>query len=116
MRLELEESFDTPRICQLGAYAGSSDRVASEGVNLEHRQDRYAEPPAHDNRRMDELDLNQPAIVFWMHHPGEITRFERLQDAVHSVISIAWITTRDRHIDMEEITGKLSGAPFCRAT
>jgi len=30
---------------------------------------------------MDELDLNQPAIVFWMHHPGEITRFERLQDA-----------------------------------
>jgi len=60
---------------------------------------------------MDELDLNQPAIVFWMHHPGEITRFERLQDAVHSVMgapsaklfSIAWITTRDRHIDMEEI-------------
>jgi hypothetical protein len=35
---------------------------------------------------MEELDLNQPAIVFWMHHPGEITRFERLQDAVHSVM------------------------------
>jgi hypothetical protein len=42
---------------------------------------------------------------------GEITRFERLEDAVHSVMvtpsaklfSIAWITTRDRHIDMEEI-------------
>ena len=58
-----------------------------------------------------ELDLNQPAIVFWMHCPGEITRFERLEDAVHSVMvtpsakmfSIAWITTRDRHIDMEEI-------------
>jgi hypothetical protein len=60
---------------------------------------------------MEELDLNQPAIVFWMHHPGEITRYERLQDAVHSVMvtpsakmfCIAWITTRDRHIDMEEI-------------
>jgi hypothetical protein len=60
---------------------------------------------------MDELDLNQPAIVFWMHHPGEITRFERLEDAVHCVMvtpsaklfPIAWITTRDRHIDMEEI-------------
>jgi hypothetical protein len=26
-----------------------------------------------------ELDLNQPAIVFWMHNPGEITRFERLE-------------------------------------
>jgi hypothetical protein len=85
----------------------SSDRSASEGVNLEYRQ---GEPPA-ANRMMDELDLNQPAIVFWMHHPGEITRFERLQDAVHSVMvtpsaklfSIAWITTRDRHIDMEEI-------------
>ena len=60
---------------------------------------------------MEELDLNQPAIVFWMHHQGEITRFERLQDAIHSVMvtpsakmsSIACITTRDRHIDMEEI-------------
>jgi len=58
-----------------------------------------------------EVDLNQPAIVFWIHNPGEITRFERLEDAVHSVMvrpsaklfSIAWITTRDRHIDMAEI-------------
>jgi len=65
---------------------------------------------AGDNRTMEELDLTQPAIVFWMHHPGEITRFERLQDAVHSVMvtpsaktfSIAWIRS-DRHIDMEEI-------------
>ena len=63
------------------------------------------------NATISELDLNQPAIVFWMGHPGEITRFERLEDAVHSVMvtpsaklfSIAWITTRDRHIDMEEI-------------
>jgi hypothetical protein len=60
---------------------------------------------------MDALDLDQPAIVFWMHHPGEITRFDRLEDAVHSVMmtpsatffSVAWITTRDRHIEMEEI-------------
>jgi len=58
-----------------------------------------------------EVDLNQPAIVFWIHNPGEITRFERLEDAVHSVMvrpsaklfSIAWITTRDCHIDMAEI-------------
>jgi len=51
-----------------------------------------------------EVDLNQPAIVFWIHNPGEITRFERLEDAVHSVMvrpsaklfSIAWITIRQR--------------------
>ena len=63
------------------------------------------------NRRMEELDLDQPAIVFWMHHPGELTRFDRLEDAVHSVMltpsakmfSIAWIKTRDREIEMEEI-------------
>jgi len=48
---------------------------------------------------MEELDLEQPAIVFWTHHPGEITRFDRLEDAVHSIMltpstklfSIAWI-------------------------
>ena len=99
MRLGLEEPFDSAGICyELG-------RRPMQGT-------------------IAELDLNQPAIVFWMHCPGEITRFERLEDAVHSVMvtpsaklfSIAWITTRDRHIDMEEITGKLSGAPFCRAT
>ena len=88
MRLGLEVSFGSTCICsELGSrHAG-------------------------DNRTMEELDLTQPAIVFWMHHPGEITRFERLEDAVHSVMvtpsaklfSIAWITTRDRHIDMEEI-------------
>ena len=58
-----------------------------------------------------ELDLDQPAIVFWMNHPGEITRFERLEDAVHSVMlepsaklfAVAWIKARDRHIEMEEI-------------
>jgi hypothetical protein len=57
------------------------------------------------------LDLNQPAIVFWTYHPGEITRFDRLEDAVHSVMltpsaklsSIAWIKARDHHIEMEEI-------------
>jgi hypothetical protein len=58
-----------------------------------------------------DLDLNQPAIVFWTHQPGEITRFDRLEDAVQSVMltpsakmfSIAWIKTRDREIEMEEI-------------
>jgi hypothetical protein len=38
------------------------------------------------NHRMEELDLEQPAIVFWTHHPGEITRFDRLEDAVHSIM------------------------------
>jgi hypothetical protein len=77
---------------------------------------------------MDALDLDQPAIVFWMNHSGELTRFDRLEDAVHSVMmtpsaklfSIAWITTIDRHIEMEEIrqierrsilTRHLRGAP-----
>jgi hypothetical protein len=60
---------------------------------------------------VEDLDLNQPAIVFWTHHAGQITRFDRLEDAVHSVMltpsakmfSIAWIKTRDREIEMEEI-------------
>jgi hypothetical protein len=60
---------------------------------------------------VEDLDLNQPAIVFWTHHAGQITRFDRLEDAVLSVMltpsakmfSIAWIKTRDREIEMEEI-------------
>jgi hypothetical protein len=60
---------------------------------------------------MKDLDLAQPAIVFWMHHPGEITRFDRLEDAVQSVMQtrsaktalVAWIKARDRHIEMDEI-------------
>jgi hypothetical protein len=63
------------------------------------------------NRSMEELDLAQPAIVFWMHHPGGITRFDRLGDAVQSVMQtrsaktapVAWIKARDRHIEMDEI-------------
>ena len=64
-----------------------------------------------ENRRMEDLDLSQPAIVFWTHHAGQITRFDRLEDAVHSVMlepsaklfAVAWIKARDRHIEMEEI-------------
>jgi hypothetical protein len=60
---------------------------------------------------MEELDLSRPAIVFWMHQPGEITCFDRLRDAVLSVMRIptakkapvAWIRTTDRHIEMDEI-------------
>jgi hypothetical protein len=60
---------------------------------------------------MKELDLAQPAIVFWMHHPGEITRFDRLEDAVQSVMQtlsaktapVAWIKARDCHVEMDEI-------------
>jgi len=59
---------------------------------------------------MEDLDLAQPAIVFWMHHSG-ITRFERLGDAIQSVMhiplaktaSVAWIRTKDCNIAMDEI-------------
>jgi hypothetical protein len=57
-----------------------------------------------------ELDLDQPAIVFWMNHPGEITRFERLEDAVHSVMrepsakmfAVAWIKADSDGRDQED--------------
>jgi hypothetical protein len=63
---------------------------------------------------MEELDLAQPAIVFWERHcecRGEITRFERLRDAIQCVmqtpsagtVPVAWISTRDRHLAMDEI-------------
>jgi len=60
---------------------------------------------------MEGLDLAQPAIVFWMHHSGEIKRFERLGDAIQSVMhiplaktaSVAWIRTKDCNIAMDEI-------------
>ena len=86
MRLGLDEPFDSAGICSELGHTPMQGTIA-------------------------EVDLNQPAIVFWIHNPGEITRFERLEDAVHSVMvrpsaklfSIAWITTRDCHIDMAEI-------------
>jgi hypothetical protein len=63
---------------------------------------------------MEELDLAQPAIVFWERHgeqSGEITRFDRLRDAIHSIMQtpsaetahVAWVSTSDRHIAMDEI-------------
>jgi hypothetical protein len=64
---------------------------------------------------MEELDLAQPAIIFWERRAGmqwgEITRFDRLDDAIHSVMQepsvptacVAWIKTMDRHIGMAEI-------------
>jgi hypothetical protein len=60
---------------------------------------------------MEDLDVAQPAIVFWLHRPGEITRFDRLGDAVSSIMQasvakstpVAWVRTADRHIQMEEI-------------
>jgi hypothetical protein len=46
-----------------------------------------------------------------LYDPGEITRFDRLEDAVHSVMvkpsaklfAIAWIKAGDRHLEMDEI-------------
>jgi hypothetical protein len=60
---------------------------------------------------MDEVDLSRPAIVFWLNTPGELTRFERLGDAVQTVMhtpsaktaSIAWIWTKENNIAMDEI-------------
>jgi hypothetical protein len=55
--------------------------------------------------------LAQPAIVFWVDRPGEMTRFEHLQEAIYAVMqmplaptaNVAWISTTDRHLTMEEI-------------
>jgi hypothetical protein len=64
---------------------------------------------------MDNVDVTQPAIVFWMRspklQPGGITRFDRLEDAVHCVMQhslagtapVAWIKTMNRHLDMDQI-------------
>jgi hypothetical protein len=60
---------------------------------------------------MPDLDLTQPAIVFWMTGSGGITRFERLSDAIQAIMqapsaktsSIAWIHTKDRHLAMDDI-------------
>src|SRR6185437_141083 len=72
---------------------------------------------------MEELDLDQPAIVFWMHHPGELTRFDRLEDAVHSVMlepsaklfAVAWIKARDA-ISRWKRLGEFSDYLFWQAT
>jgi hypothetical protein len=60
-------------------------------------------------------DLTQPAFVFWMRasklRAGGVTRFDRLEDAVHCVmqhafartVPVAWIKTRNRHLDMDQI-------------
>jgi hypothetical protein len=66
---------------------------------------------SHSNRGMNEIDLAQPAIVFWVRRPGEISRFEQLREAVHFVMQeplaptapVAWIRTADRHLTMDEI-------------
>jgi hypothetical protein len=62
---------------------------------------------------MEEADLSQPAIVFWTQCPGggEITRFDRLRDAIDAVMqtpfsrtdAVAWISLRTRHLSMDEI-------------
>lgn len=60
---------------------------------------------------MSDVNLAQPAIVFWMQNPGAISRFERLDEAIQAIMqapsaktgSIAWIQARDRHLSMDEI-------------
>jgi hypothetical protein len=65
---------------------------------------------------MENVDFTQAAFVFWMGPPrlhGEVTRFDRLDDAVRSVMQhasartdpVAWIKTMDRHLDMDQIRG-----------
>jgi hypothetical protein len=64
---------------------------------------------------MEDIDLTQPAFVFWMRSRksqlGGVTRFDRLEDAVHCVMQhafartapVAWIKTMNRHLDMDQI-------------
>ena len=64
---------------------------------------------------MDDLELTQPAFVFWMRssklRPGGVTRFDRLEDAVECIMQhafartapVAWIKTMNRHLDMDQI-------------
>lgn len=58
---------------------------------------------------MDALNLAQPSFVFWMNDTGEVTRFERLDEAIQAIMqtgsanSIAWIQIKDRHLSMEEV-------------
>jgi hypothetical protein len=64
---------------------------------------------------MDNVDLTQSAIVFWTpssrFQPGRVTRFDRLEDAVDSVMQhalartapVAWIRTMNQHLDMDQI-------------
>jgi len=59
--------------------------------------------------------LREMAIVFWDQHPGmqpgQLTRFDRLGDAIESVMqepsaanaSVSWIKTGSRHLSMTEI-------------
>jgi hypothetical protein len=64
---------------------------------------------------MDNVDLTQSAIVFWMpsskFQPGRVTRFDRLEDAIDCVMQhalartapVAWIRTMNEHFDMDQI-------------
>jgi hypothetical protein len=64
---------------------------------------------------MDNVDPTQSAIVFWMpssrFQPGKVTRFDRLEDAIDSVMqhalartaAVAWIRTTKEHLDMDQI-------------
>jgi hypothetical protein len=64
---------------------------------------------------MDNVDLTQPAFVFWMRssrfQPGRVTRFDHLEKAIDCVMQhslaqsaqVAWIKTRDRHLEMDQI-------------
>jgi hypothetical protein len=75
---------------------------------------------------MSEIDLAQPAIVFWLEYrgtgPGAITRFDHLADAIGSVmeqpsartVAVAWIKTMDHHLEMEQIRAIAISAIFPR--
>jgi hypothetical protein len=64
---------------------------------------------------LNSVDLAQPAFVFWMRssrfQPGRVTRFDHLAKAIDCVMQhsfaqsaqVAWIKTRDRHLDMDKI-------------
>jgi hypothetical protein len=64
---------------------------------------------------MDNVDLSQPAFVFWTRlsrfHPGKVTRFDHLENAIDCIMqhalartaSVAWIKTMNQHLEMDQI-------------
>jgi hypothetical protein len=89
----------------------SNSLVSEHGKAMRPSKGRKHQP----REKREETDFGQIAFVFWDQHPGmqpgQVTRFDRLDDAIDSVMQepsaqterVAWIRTSDRHLSMEEI-------------
>lgn len=106
--MDILESRGSNRLCRSSKpLVSEGERAVSQGSirNNEQREEQQ------------ELDFSQDAIVFWDQHPGmqpgRITRFNRLDDAIESVMqepsarteTVAWIRTSNQHFSMDEIRG-----------